>query len=58
MKVTWTSSAKGTLVSYLEVTGGYLFSLPELIAVKPPNQTWTTAQLRRDANDGGAGDRG
>jgi hypothetical protein len=43
--VTWTSSAKGTLTSHLEVVGGFVFSLAELIAVKPPNQTWTTAQL-------------
>jgi hypothetical protein len=45
LQVTWTSTLKGTLVSYVEVVGGFLFGLAELIAVKPPNQTWTTAQM-------------
>jgi hypothetical protein len=45
LTVTWTSSAKGTLVSYLEVVGGFVFSLAELTAVKPQYATWTTAQM-------------
>src|SRR5215207_2274109 len=45
LTVTWTSTLKGTLVSYVEVVGGFLFSLPELSAIKPTNQTWTTTQM-------------
>lgn len=45
LTVTWTSSSKGTLVSYVEVAGGFLFTLQELAAVKPSNQTWTAATM-------------
>jgi hypothetical protein len=45
LTVTWISTGKGTLVSYVEVVGGFLFSLAELTALKPTNATWTTAQL-------------
>jgi hypothetical protein len=45
LTVTWTSSGKGTLVSYLEIAGGFVFALSELTAVKPANLTWTTAQM-------------
>jgi hypothetical protein len=45
LTVTWTSSAKGTQVSYVEVVGGFLFTLNDLIALKPSNLTWTTAKL-------------
>lgn len=43
--IAWTSSTKGTLTSDVEVVGGFLFSLAELSAVKPTNQTWTTTQM-------------
>jgi hypothetical protein len=41
----WTSSTKGTLYSTVEVGGGFVFGLSDLIAVRPPNLTWTTAQM-------------
>jgi hypothetical protein len=45
LKVTWTSTLKGTLVSYVEVVGGFLFTIAQLTAIKPGSQTWTTAQM-------------
>ena len=39
--MTWTSTLKGTLVSYVEVVGGFLFTIPELVALKPGNLTTT-----------------
>lgn len=45
LTVTWTSTGKGTLTSYLEVAGGFVFSLSELVAQKPGNLTWSTAQM-------------
>jgi hypothetical protein len=47
LTVTWTSSAKGTLVSYVEIVGGFLFSLAEARAVSPLDSTtnYSTADL-------------
>jgi hypothetical protein len=45
LTVTWTSTLKGTLISYLEVAGGFVFTLAELTAIKPVNKTWTTAEM-------------
>lgn len=48
LEVTWTATVSGETqeyVDYVEVAGGYLFNLNELIAVKPSNLTWTTAQM-------------
>lgn len=43
--VTWTSTSKGTLVSYVEVVGGFLFSLSELSAeVTGSTATYTAAE--------------
>jgi hypothetical protein len=39
LQVTWTSSLKGTLISYVEVVGGFLFGLAEIRAVTPINDT-------------------
>jgi hypothetical protein len=39
LQVTWTSTLKGTLVSYVEVVGGFLFGLAEIRAVTPINDT-------------------
>jgi hypothetical protein len=39
LKVTWTSSAKGTLVSYLEVAGGFLFAIADARATRPLDDT-------------------
>ena len=35
LKITWTSTLKGTLVSYVEVAGGFLFSISQARALKP-----------------------
>ena len=42
LKVTWTSSLKGTLVSYLEVVGGFLFTIAQAQALAAGA---TTAQI-------------
>jgi hypothetical protein len=39
LQVTWTSSLKGTLISYVEVVGGFLFGLAEIRGVTPINDT-------------------
>jgi hypothetical protein len=45
--VTWTSTSKGTLTGYLEVVGGFLFSLSEARALAPLDDTtkYPTAAL-------------
>jgi hypothetical protein len=47
LTVTWTSTLKGTLVSYVEVVGGFLFSLAEARALSPLSDpvAYTTADL-------------
>jgi hypothetical protein len=45
LTLSWVSTDKGTQVSYVEVVGGFLFTLNDLIALKPSNLTWTTAKL-------------
>jgi hypothetical protein len=47
LTVTWTSTSKGTLTGYLEVRGGFLFSLAELRALDPLSDTvkYPTAAL-------------
>jgi hypothetical protein len=47
LQVTWTSTLKGTLVSYVEVVGGFLFSIAEARAITPLNDTtaYTTADI-------------
>lgn len=37
LELTWTSSAKGTITSTLEVVGGFLFTIAEARALKPLN---------------------
>jgi hypothetical protein len=39
LTVTWTSTLKGTLVSYLEVVGGFLFNLADARALSPLDST-------------------
>jgi hypothetical protein len=41
LTVTWTSTLKGTLTSYVEVVGGFLFSIADARAVTPLNNTTT-----------------
>jgi hypothetical protein len=41
LKVTWTSTGKGSLVSYLEVVGGFLYSIAEARSLKPLDNTTT-----------------
>jgi hypothetical protein len=43
----WTSSTKGTLSSVVEIVGGFVFSIADLIAVQPSNFTWTAAQMEQ-----------
>jgi len=45
--LTWTSATKGTLVSYVEVVGGFLFSLTEARNTKPLDNTtlYTVAEI-------------
>ena len=43
--VTWTSTSKGTLVSYVEVVGDFVFTLAELSALKPGNLTWSASTM-------------
>lgn len=43
LKVTWTSSLKGTLVSYVEVVGGFLYSIAAAKAFAPALASMTTA---------------
>jgi hypothetical protein len=45
--VTWTSTLKGTLVSYVEVVGGFLFGIAEARALKPLDSVtnYTTAAI-------------
>jgi hypothetical protein len=47
LTIRWVSSAKGTLVSYVEIVGGFLFSIAEARAVKPLDQTavFSTASI-------------
>jgi hypothetical protein len=46
LKVTWTSTLKGTLVSYVEVVGGFLFNLNDLSAeVTDSTSSYTAAQM-------------
>jgi hypothetical protein len=45
LTLTWVSSDKGTLVSYVEVVGGFLFTLNELSALARSGLTWTAAQM-------------
>jgi hypothetical protein len=48
LEVTWTATFGGQpqeFTDHVEVAGGFLFSLPELIALKPSTLTWTTAQM-------------
>lgn len=42
LKITWTSATKGTLVSYVEVAGGFLFTISQAQAILP---SATPAQL-------------
>src|SRR5690349_811749 len=39
LTVTWTSTTKGTLTSYLEVVGGFHFGLGDLRGLSPLDQT-------------------
>jgi hypothetical protein len=39
LEVTWTSTLKGSLLSYVEVAGGFLFSIAQARAVSPLNNT-------------------
>jgi hypothetical protein len=41
LTVTWTSTLKGTLISYVEVVGGFLFSIADARAVKPLDNATT-----------------
>jgi hypothetical protein len=48
LEVTWTASFGGQAqeyVDFVEVAGGFLFGLNELLALKPATMTWTTAQM-------------
>src|SRR5215207_10936678 len=46
LKVTWTTSAKGTRTSYVEVVGDFLFVIDELEAeVANSTTTYTAAQV-------------
>lgn len=48
LEVTYTATFGGqpqTFTDTVEVAGGFLFNLSDLIAVKPSNLTWTTAQM-------------
>jgi hypothetical protein len=45
LRLDWDSATKGTLTSYVEVVGGFLFSLAQLTALKPSAQTWTAEQM-------------
>jgi hypothetical protein len=48
LTVTWQATFGGweqTYVDTVEVAGGFLFSLPDLIALKPSNLSWTTAKM-------------
>jgi hypothetical protein len=47
LTVTWTSSNKGTQVTYLEVVGGFLFSIADARALIPLNNatTYPTAKI-------------
>jgi hypothetical protein len=50
LTVRWTSSTKGTLIGYVEVVGGFLFSLADFKALRTGGNTtlgsqYTTAQL-------------
>jgi hypothetical protein len=46
LKVTWTSSAKGTQVSYVEVVGGFLFTINQARALSPLSNTTTYPTAR------------
>jgi hypothetical protein len=49
--VTWASTLKGTLTSYLEVVGGFLFSLADLARSAPQRRpSSTAAQLAGEAD--------
>lgn len=47
LTLTWASTSKGTLTGYLEVVGGFLFSLADMRALEPLNNTtkYPTATL-------------
>jgi hypothetical protein len=47
LRVTWTSTLKGTLVSYVEVVGGFLFSIADARALKPLDSavSYPTSQI-------------
>src|SRR5215217_5067951 len=46
LKLTWTSTTKGTLTSYVEIVGGFLFTLAELSAdLATSTTTYTAAQM-------------
>ena len=51
LTITWDSPTKGEVVSYVEVVGGFMFTLAELTALKPGNATWTTTQKVEKRNE-------
>jgi hypothetical protein len=59
LTVTWTSTSKGTLTGYLEVRGGFLFSLAEAPRARPAqrHRQVPDRRARGDADDGRGGDR-
>lgn len=45
LRLDWYSATKGTLTTYAEVVGGFLFSVAELRALLPNTDTYPTADL-------------